>query len=185
MFSLTVLFWQLCQKDKTFRILVCIISQENCQKKLLWLKEKLYSKKRPCSMQRVEAPYYLCINHSKNSSKCWFKASSMGVNKLTSLMKTMAGQAGFERRLTNHSVRKRMMQKLNDSNVPQTHIVQLSGHRNLWSVNNYSTLSKEQQKNMLILSDNSAPPSTAHAAKTSQTVPTAESSYSNSSVIPA
>ena len=109
----------------------------------------------------------------------------MGVNKLTSLMKTKAGQAGFERRLTNHSVRKRMMQKLNDNNVPQTHIMQLSGHRNLYSVDNYSTLSKEQQKNMLILSDNSAPPNTAHAAKTSQTVPTAESSYSKSSVIPA
>ena len=42
-------------------------------------------------MQTVEAPYYLGINHSKDSSKCWFKGSPMGVNKLTSLMKTMAG----------------------------------------------------------------------------------------------
>ena len=33
-FSLKVLFWQLCQKVKTFRFLVWIISQENCQKKL-------------------------------------------------------------------------------------------------------------------------------------------------------
>jgi len=79
----------------------------------------------------------------------------MGVNKLTSLMKTMVRKAGFERRLTNHIARKQMMQKLNDNNVPPTHITQLSGHRNLQSVNNYSTLSKEQQKNMsLILSDN-------------------------------
>ena len=37
----------------------------------------------------------------------------------------------------------------------------------------------------LILSDNSAPPNTAHTAKTSQTVATAESSFLNSSVIPA
>ena len=147
---------------------------------------KFYSEKRPSSMQTVEAPYYLGMNHSKDSSKCWFKASPMGVNKLTSLMKTMAGKAGFERRLTNHSVRKRMMQKLNDNHVSPTHIMQLSGHRNLQSVNNYSTLSKEQQKNMsLILSDNSAPPNTAHAAKTSQTVATAESSFTNGSVIPA
>ena len=80
-------------------------------------------------MQSVEAPYYLGINHSKVSSKCWFKASPIGVNKLTSLMKTIAGKAGFERRLTNHSVRKQMMQKLNDNNVPPTHIMQLSGHR--------------------------------------------------------
>ena len=103
-------------------------------------------------------------------------------------MKTMAGKAGFEGRLTNHSARKRMkqMQKLNDNNVPPTHIMQLSGHRNLQSVNIYSTLSKEQQKNMsLTLSDNSAPPNTTHTAKTSQTVATAKSSFTNSSVITA
>ena len=57
---------------------------------------KFYCEKRPSSMQTVEAPYYLGINHSKDSSKCWFKASPMRVNKLTSLMKTMAGKAGFE-----------------------------------------------------------------------------------------
>ena len=58
-----------------------------------------------------------------------------------------------------------------------------SGHRNLQSVNNYSTLSKEQQKNMsLILSDNSVPPNRAHTANTSQ-MATAESSFTNSSVI--
>ena len=62
-------------------------------------------------MQTVEAQYYLGINHSKDSSKCWFKGSPMGVNKLTSLMKTMVGKAGCERRLTNHSAQKQMMQK--------------------------------------------------------------------------
>ena len=43
-------------------------------------------------MQRVEVPYYLGINHSKDS----VNAGSMGVNKLTLLMKTMTGKAGFE-----------------------------------------------------------------------------------------
>ena len=72
-------------------------------------------------------------------------------------MKTMADKAGFDekRRLTNHSARKTMIQKLNDNNIPPTHIMQLSGHRNVQSVNNYSTVSNEQQKNMsLILSGN-------------------------------
>ena len=31
---------------------------------------KFYSEKRPNSMQTVEAPYYLGISHSKDSSKC-------------------------------------------------------------------------------------------------------------------
>ena len=42
---------------------------------------KFYSEKRPSSMQTVEVPYYLSINHGKDSSTCWFKASLMGVNK--------------------------------------------------------------------------------------------------------
>ena len=38
--------------------------------------------------------------------------------------------------------------KLNDNNILPTHIVQLSGHRNVQSVNNYSAVSNEQQENM-------------------------------------
>ena len=55
----------------------------------------------------------------------------MGVNKLNSLMKTMADKAGFDekQRLTNHSARKTMVQKLNGSNIPPTHIMQLSPER--------------------------------------------------------
>ncbi|CAH3114587.1 unnamed protein product [Porites lobata] len=110
------------------------------------------------SMTDSDSPFYLGINHIKNpTEKPWFKASAMGVNKLNSLMKTMADKAGFDekRRLTNHSARKTMIQKLNDNNIPPTHIMQLSGHRNVQSVNNSSTVSNEQQKNMsLILSGN-------------------------------
>ena len=80
----------------------------------------------------------------------------MGLNKLNSVMKTMADKVGFDekRRLTNYSARKTMTQKLNDNNIPPTHI-KLSGHRSVQSVNNYSTVLSEQQKNMsLILSGN-------------------------------
>ena len=44
---------------------------------------------------------------------------------------------------------------------------------------------KSSRKMSLILSDNSAPPNTTHTVKTSQTVATAASSFTNSSVIPA
>jgi len=119
---------------------------------------KVYSEKRPNSMTDSDSPYYLGINHTKNATeKPWLKASAMGVNKLNSLMKTMARKPGFDekRKLTSHSARKTMIQKLNDSNIPPTHIMQLSGHRNVQNVNNYSTVSNEQQKNMsLILSGN-------------------------------
>ena len=73
----------------------------------------------------------------------------MGVNKLKSLMKTMAEIAGLDgKHLTNHSGRKRMIPKMNDQGVPSTHIMQISGHKNVQSLNNYSTLSERQQKNI-------------------------------------
>ncbi|CAH3182397.1 unnamed protein product, partial [Porites lobata] len=108
----------------------------------------------------------------------------MGVNKLNSLMKTMADKAGFDekRRLTNHSARKTMIQKLNDNNIPPTHIMQLSGHRNVQSVNNYSSVSNEQQKNMsLILSGNT----TMSSSRSGVATECCESSFMKSSSFPA
>ena len=79
---------------------------------------KIYSEKRPDTMNKPDAPYYLGINYTKSpsSNKLWFKSSAMGQNKLNSLMKTMAEKGGLSsKRLTNHGARKRMIQKLNDS----------------------------------------------------------------------
>ena len=112
---------------------------------------KTYREKRPDSMNRPEAPFYLGINHIKtqSSTKSWFRANAMGVNKLNNLMKNMATKAGLDcQRHTNHSARKRMIQKLNDNDVPPTHIMQLSGHKNIQSINNYSHVSEQQQKTM-------------------------------------
>ena len=111
---------------------------------------KIYSEKRPESMNKPDAPFYLGVNHTtKNSDKSWFKANAMGVNKLNSLMKTMAEKSGLDNsHLTNHSARKRMIQTLNDKDIPPSHIMQLSGHKNVQSINNYSHVSQEQQKSM-------------------------------------
>lgn len=101
-------------------------------------------------MNKPDAPFYLGVNHTtKNSDKSWFKANAMGVSKLNSLMKTMAEKAGLANfHLTNHSVRKRMIQTLNDKDIRPSHIMQLSGHKNVQSINNYSHFSQEQQKSM-------------------------------------
>ena len=110
---------------------------------------KICGEKRPTSILTTEAPFYPSINYSKDPGRCWFKASAMAVNKLNSLRKTMVNKSGLDekRRLTNHNARKTMIQKSNDSNVPPTLIMQLSGHRNVLSVNNYSSVPKEQRVN--------------------------------------
>ena len=63
----------------------------------------------------------------------------MGVNKLNALLKTMAQKAELDTsNLSNHNARKRMIQKLSEQNVPPTHIMQVSGNKNVQSINNYT-----------------------------------------------
>lgn len=111
---------------------------------------KLYASKRPFGMSEDESPFYLGLNIIRriDSTKPWFVRGALGMNKLNSIMKTMASQAGLEGRFTNHSGRKTMMQTLVQNNVPPTQIIQLSGHKNLKSVNNYSHVTTAQQQNM-------------------------------------
>ena len=103
-------------------------------------------------MNSEDSSSYLAVNLTNEDGK-FFNAlvlsSANGCQQLNSLMKTMAQKAGLNaENLTNHSGRKRMIQKLNDQEVPPTHIMQISGHKNVQSLNNYSSLSEKQQRNI-------------------------------------
>jgi len=90
---------------------------------------QIYRDKRPENMMADDAPFYLEINYTKKDSpqKHWFKAAPMGVNKLNTLMKTMALKANINNdRLTNHSVRKHMIKKFNDT-IFRQHICSYAG----------------------------------------------------------
>ena len=97
----------------------------------------LYVSKRLEPINSEDSPFYLAANLTKmqkmpNSSKTWFKAAPVDVNKLNSFMKTITQKAVLNsENLTNHSGRKRMIQKLNDQEVPPTHIMQIVGHKNV------------------------------------------------------
>lgn len=56
---------------------------------------KIYASKRPINYP--DSPFYLAINvrSNKKGDFAWFKSSAMGVNKINSLMKTMAQKAGL------------------------------------------------------------------------------------------
>ena len=61
----------------------------------------------------------------------------------------MAQKAGINNeRLRNHSGRKTMIQTLSENDIPPTHIAQLSGHKNLKSIENYSKVSTKQEMQM-------------------------------------
>jgi hypothetical protein len=63
-------------------------------------------------------------------------------------MKTMKQKAGLDtnKHLTNHSARKYLVQKLKDNNVEDTDIMQISGHKSVQSVKNYSAISEGKHK---------------------------------------
>ena len=57
----------------------------------------------------------------------------------------MAEKAGLGPNVTNHSGRKTMIQALTNNDIPATDIIQLSGHKNLQSLTNYSVVPEKQQ----------------------------------------
>ena len=76
--------------------------------------------------------------------KNWFKEQPMEVNKLNNIMKDMTQAAG----ILNYSGRKTLVQKLQHSGVPPNQIIQITGHKNLQSVNNYSSLREKQMEDI-------------------------------------
>ena len=114
---------------------------------------KIYKEKRPPSLLEPDSSFYLSVNYFKTEThasvegKNWFKAQPMGVNKLNSIMKDMTQAAGISGK-TKHSGRKTLVQKLQDSGVPPNQIIQITGHKNLQSVNNYSSLREKQMESI-------------------------------------
>ena len=110
---------------------------------------KVYTEKRPAEMKTDDAPFYLAVNNVKyGSDKPWFKKAPVGVNKLNTLMKTMAQKARLGPNFKNHSGRKTMIQTLVNNDVPPTDIMQMPGHKNVQSITSYSTVSQKQQLNL-------------------------------------
>ena len=77
-----------------------------------------------------------------------------GKNTLCDFVKTMCEEAGVQGRKTNHSARKTTVTALAHNKVPPTQIMQVSGHKNVQSINKYCSASLDQQQEMShILSD--------------------------------
>ena len=113
---------------------------------------KVYASKRPSGMNDADSPFYVACRtvplrdsyHDK-----WFINQRVGKKKISKMMKQMqiAGSLNPAKRLTNHSARKHLVQKLRDSNVPPTDIMQISGHKSIQSVLTYSNMSEKQHRN--------------------------------------
>ena len=108
----------------------------------------MYKEERPLEMCASDSPFYHAINTEvPKPGKKWFKNSALGVNSLRSMMRNMQKDAGLEtnRKIVKHSTRKHLVQKLVDSEIPPNEIMQITGHKNVNSINNYLTFSASRQ----------------------------------------
>ena len=123
---------------------------------------KVYTKKRPQSYSEKDHPFYIAANtvNLPEPGDLWFRRNPIGINKLGSMMKRLVTRAGLDpnKRLSNHSARKYLIQKLSDNNIPANQIMQISGHKNISSINNYSNINQEQHRGIssILYSENSA-----------------------------
>ncbi|KAK3106021.1 hypothetical protein FSP39_011163 [Pinctada imbricata] len=110
----------------------------------------MFQAKRPEDFCKLSNPFYLAVvtnTYRPSLKEKWFLRGPMGKNRIEALMKVMAKSASLDttKRITNTSVRKTLVQKMTENNVPDTLQVYVTGHKNTASLNNYRTISNNQK----------------------------------------
>ena len=137
---------------------------------------KLFRSHRPIEMNQLEAPFYLAVKHQRKATDAlWCKKSPLGKNEIGKLLTKAAQNAGLPGRVTNHSVRKTCISRLLDSDVPENYVAQLSGHRNLKSLDLYKSASIQHQRRMSLALSRSTTTSELQAVGNTQATTTVES----------
>ena len=125
---------------------------------------KHYCDKRPVNFSQPEHPFYLAPRTTAitNNNDQWFTKNPVGEKKLGSMLKQMAqdGDLDPNKRLTNHATRKRLVSKLREQGIAPTDIVQISGHKRIESVLNYSSLPEKKHQEISNILSGSRPPVT-------------------------
>lgn len=75
----------------------------------------------------------------------WYEARPVGVNSLDSIMKNNSKAASLSQLYTNHSVRATAITLWSNAEIPNRHIMAISGHRNEQSLSHYNTYPSTSQ----------------------------------------
>ena len=108
-----------------------------------------YIAHRPSAMCVADSPFWLAINYNPSNGK-FLKSQKMGIKKINGFMKAMVekiSDANGEK-YTNHSNRKTLITTLLGNNIERSDIGQLSGHRNVQSLDSYASTPHETQRRM-------------------------------------
>ena len=105
------------------------------------------------------------IGNRHQNNNIWYMKSPLGKNEISNFrskaaensgliskfLSKAAENAGLQRdggKLSNHSVRKTSISRLLDANTPEIFVAQLSGHKNLRSLQSYKSASEQHQLQM-------------------------------------
>ena len=85
-------------------------------------------------------------NSAYKNRRCYTK-SSMGSHKVGSIMKTLAQALNLEGKpIFNHSTRKSVVAKLKRAGQPQHKLIQITGHANESSLNDYDEIEEDERR---------------------------------------
>ena len=107
-----------------------------------------FTQRRPPEMCAADSRFYLTVNHHHKPTSFWYKKQPLSVTLLNRIMKELADKGGIHGKKKNHSARKTMIQTLCSANVPDSTIMQLSGHKSITSLNHYKRPSLDQQRSL-------------------------------------
>ena len=103
-----------------------------------------FLRRHPSEMQTSGTLYLTIIQRPK--TEVWYSSSKMGEHKLGSVMRTLAKTLNVEgKRISNHSTRKSLVAKLKKAGQPRHNIIQITGHANECSLDDYDEVDKSER----------------------------------------
>ena len=135
---------------------------------------KAFRSHRPEAMLEPDAPFYLAINHRrKPNDKVWYLDRPLGKNEIGKFLKDAFAAAKLDdtnkKKVSNHSVRKTSVGRLLEADVQPNFVAQLSGHKNLKSLDSYHSASLKRQREMSAILNRE--PGTSAQSEENQVVP--------------
>ena len=110
---------------------------------------KEFARRRPAEMMGEDSPFYLAINHRRRAEDAvWYARVPLGKNTLGNMLKIACQRAGIAGQKTNHSARKTCVKRALETGCPREFVAQLTGHKNVNSLENYAEADVVVQKAM-------------------------------------
>jgi len=148
---------------------------------------KAFRSHRSEAILELDTPFYLAINpRRKPNDKVWYLDRPLGKNEIGKIPKDAFAAAKLDntnkKTVSNHSVRKTSVGRLFEADVQPNFVAQLSGHKNLKSLDSYHSASLKRQREMSAVL-NRGPGTSAQSEETKSVFPLQHSKMTSQSNI--